>query len=334
MDTSLQHARRGGQDVLLLVRRHREHQLSRDEPVRRRGRRHHAQPRHGAFNYVVGVGVGRLGHRLLERVRPAVVADRRRQRADVQRSRRARRRRRRRPGTGAYVFFDGGAPREIGGTSLAAPLWAGHDRDLERGEPRRRASPASGSSRRSLYSIGNNPTRVPLRLPRRHQRLVRRQPGRARLGRGDRLGFAEPRQSRRAVPRPDADDDDARRRRRTRSPSASTVVYTATVSPTPTSGTVTFRQNGRIDQRVQRRSRCRPGVAHCIGRRTASPARTACRPRYSGNADARGSPSNTLVEQVDPAPAAARGYWMVGATGSVYGFGASNVARQRARRRA
>ena len=225
------------------------------------------------------------------------------------------------PGTGAYVFYRGGH-QQIGGTSLSAPLWAGmtaiwNEKLLQSSRP------SVGFVAPTLYSIGNNPSVYHSDF---HDVTSGSAGGNPAGPRWDEVtGWGSPNLAN-LVGQYIHQTPTSTTVSASSDPAAfgSTVVYTATVSPTPASGTVTFRQSGTIV------SGCSAvalslGQAHCTVTYSQSGSYRV-QAAFSGNADAAGGVSNTLVETVDPVPAPPAGYWMVDSAGSVYGFGESKWA--------
>ncbi|MDQ1465929.1 MAG: hypothetical protein QOH10_344 [Actinomycetota bacterium] len=221
------------------------------------------------------------------------------------------------PGTGAYVWVNGG-PHQIGGTSLSAPLWAAmtavwNEANLQASRP------SVGFAAPVLYSLANNTGTYHSDF---HDVVVGAAGGNpAGAGWDEVTGWGSPNLAN-IVARYLHQTPTKTTLATAKNPIVvgDSVVFTATVSPTPSSGSVAFRQYGI--------------VLHGCGGVTLSLGRARCsvlygragtfrvQAGYNGNADLASSPSNTISERVVPAPPSP-GYWMVGATGDVYSFGAS-----------
>jgi kumamolisin len=224
------------------------------------------------------------------------------------------------PATGAYTYYAGGH-HQVGGTSLAAPLWAGmtaiwNERLLQVSRP------PVGLLAPALYAIGNNPS---VYLSDFHD-VTSGSAGGHSAGPGwdEVTGWGSPNLANLITTYLNL------------TPTATTitaslnpvvaghsVAFTATVSPTPSSGTVAFRLAGIT---ISGCSAIAPasGQARCtVALNQAGSFRVQA--SYTGNATLSGSPSNTIFERVNAAPPGA-GYWMVGSTGDVYAFGARKSA--------
>jgi hypothetical protein len=223
------------------------------------------------------------------------------------------------PATGAYVFFDGN-PAQIGGTSLAAPLWAGiaalwNEANLQASKP------SLGFMAPLLYIFANNPSVYHSDF---HDVVSGAAGGNpARPGWDQVTGWGSPNLAKLVT-------QYLSEATTTTTLSASpnpvgigkTVLYTATVSPAPDGGTVAFRQNG-VDIGGCGAAAVSGGHAHCSVSYGQS-GTYRMQAGYSGDVAFEGSPSNTVFERVDPAPPPPVGYWMLGSTGDVYAFGADS----------
>jgi hypothetical protein len=218
------------------------------------------------------------------------------------------------PSTGAYVYFSGAA-HQIGGTSLAAPLWAGMTADWVQ------ARGASFFAGPTLYLLANNPSVYHHEF---HDVTTGTDGGvPAYAGWDEATGWGSP----------DLDNlittdigltATATTLAAARNPitlGTTSATYTATVTPTPTSGTVTFRLGGQ-------------SIGGCTGK-TLTAGRATCAVGYSqsgryaisvlytGDATHSGNRGMTVSQVVNPVPAPPAGYWMAGGSGAVYGFGQS-----------
>jgi hypothetical protein len=221
------------------------------------------------------------------------------------------------PSTGAYVYFNGGAA-QVGGTSLAAPLWAGMTAVWNQANANA-GKPLVGFAAPLLYQFGNNASVY-------HQvfhDVTTGSAGGNPAGSGwDQVtGWGSPNLAN-LIARHQGLVDTSTTVAASKNPAplGSTVLYTATVSPIPNGGTVTFRQNGKT-------------VSGCVAKGLSSAAHANCsitysqattyklQASYSGNATYSGGASSFLSEKVDPAPTPPPGYWMAGRTGAVYAFG-------------
>jgi kumamolisin len=220
------------------------------------------------------------------------------------------------PNTGAYVVV-GGQSGAIGGTSLSAPLWAGMTA-VWNADNISKAKPVIGFAPPILYSFGNN-TSVYHSV---FHDVTTGHAGASPAGSGwdQATGWGSPNLGAMIAMYQHLTATTATlSSAKNPTPLGSSVVYTATVTPTPAGGTVTFRQgaaaiSGCVSIAVS------AGKAHC----TASYGQSGTyrvQAGYSGTADYAGDASNLVFETVSPAPAPPAGYWMVGATGAVYGFG-------------
>ncbi|HEX4491248.1 MAG TPA: protease pro-enzyme activation domain-containing protein [Acidimicrobiia bacterium] len=223
------------------------------------------------------------------------------------------------PATGAYVYYEGGAA-QIGGTSLAAPLWAGMTADWA--QARIDASkPALGFATPALYLLANNPAVY-------HQIFHDVTTGAtggvpARSGWDEATGWGSPNLAK--LIQIDHDlittSTSLHSSRNPATLGATAVTYTATVSPTPSGGTVTFKRSG-------------VAIGGCTGK-TLSAGHASCSiffsqagrygvsVSYTGDATHAGNRGSTITQVVGPVPPPPAGYWMVGSTGAVYGFGLS-----------
>jgi hypothetical protein len=220
------------------------------------------------------------------------------------------------------VFHENGVQvaGQIGGTSLATPLWAGMTALWI--QARITASqPALGFAAPALYTLANNGSVYHHVF---HDVTTGSTGGvAAAAGWDEATGWGSPNLG--ILIQTDHDlISTATTVHSSRNPiplGTSSVVYTATVSPTPTSGTVTFRRGGLA-------------IAGCTGK-ALSFGHTTCTvgfsqsgaysvsATYSGNSIYAGNRGMTLAQIVSPVPPPPPGYWMVGGTGSVYGFGTS-----------
>ena len=192
MDVSFQHGAAVGKTFYFSSGDNADAELSGDEPVRRVGRRDEPHARRERSDYVSEVDVGGLGHGLLARTSRA-----RRGRwvsgaRDVHRARRARCRRRRRSADRRVRLRRRGLPVQVGGTSLAAPLWAGMTAVWNQANVNA-SKPLVGFAAPLFYALGNNPSVYDSVF---HDVTTGSAGGNdagTGLGPGDRMGIAEPR---------------------------------------------------------------------------------------------------------------------------------------------
>ncbi|MDQ1424161.1 MAG: hypothetical protein QOD72_1659, partial [Acidimicrobiaceae bacterium] len=223
------------------------------------------------------------------------------------------------PATGAYVRV-GGAHGSVGGTSLAAPLWAGmtavwNQANINAGKP------VVGFAAPLLYSLGNNKA---LYHDVFHDVTTGSAGGNpAGAGWDQVTGWGSPNLHNLIVASQGlAPTSTTLRTSKNPATAGGTVTYSATVSPIPNGGSVTFRQDSNSIAGCSAKALSAGGHATCSVK-YAHPTTVRIQAGYSGNADFSGGPSNIISEQVDAAPSTAAGYWMVGRTGAVYGFGSS-----------
>ena len=208
----------------------------------------------------------------------------------------------------------------VGGTSLAAPLWAGmtavwNQANITAGKP------VVGFAAPLLYSLGNNPSVYPSVF---HDVTTGSAGGNpAGAGWDQVTGWGSPN-----LVNLIAVSQDLTLTSTTLATSKNpivvgeTVVYTATVPQIPTGGTVTFRQDSKAIGGCGAKPLSASGTATCSVKHSTATTRK-IQANYSGNADFAGSPSNIISETINPSASSFVGYWMVGGTGDVYGFGSA-----------
>jgi hypothetical protein len=222
--------------------------------------------------------------------------------------------------TGAYVYV-GGGPAQVGGTSLAAPLWAGMTAVWNQANVNA-SRPRIGFAAPILYSLGNNPSVYHQVF---HDVTTGAAGGNAAGSGWDQVtGWGSPNLGT-LIARYQHLTATSTTLAASKNPTVigSTVVYTAKVSPIPNGGAVTFRQNAKP-------------ISGCVAKGLSSAGRAACsvtysqagtfkvQAGYSGNADFSAGRSNIVSERVKPAPSPPAGYWMVSRGGAVYAFGAAS----------
>ncbi|MDQ1534192.1 MAG: hypothetical protein QOF28_1953, partial [Actinomycetota bacterium] len=222
------------------------------------------------------------------------------------------------PATGAYVEV-GGLHGSVGGTSLAAPLWAGmtavwNQANITAGKPE------VGFAAPLLYSLGNNKIVYHDTF---HDVTTGSAGGNpAGAGWDQVTGWGSPNLANLiAASQGLAPTSTTLAASKNPGTAGGTVVYTATVSPVPNGGTVTFRQDSDSISGCSAKALTAGGHATCSAKYL-HPATFKIQAGYSGNAGYSGGSSKIITEKIVAAPSTA-GYWMAGRTGAVYGFGSS-----------
>ena len=216
------------------------------------------------------------------------------------------------PQTGAYVYVDG-AHLQVGGTSLAAPLWAGMTALWNQANVSA-SKPLVGFAAPVFYALGNNPSAYSQAF---HDVATGATGGNAAVAGWDQAtGWGSPNLANLiTVYQHLTATKTTLVSSKNPTLTGSTVVFTATVSPTPTGGTVTFRQ----DSKAMSGCSAKPlssGHATC----SATFSRTGTvhvQAAYSGSADYAAGASNIVAERANPSS----GYWMASSGGAVFGFG-------------
>ena len=220
------------------------------------------------------------------------------------------------PATGAYVYFDGGAEK-VGGTSLAAPLWAGmtavwNEANLQASKP------GVGFAAPLLYSLANNPSVYHSVF---HDVRVGSARGNAAGAGWDEVtGWGSPDLAR-MVARHLVEAGTTTTLVAAPNPVGigGLVTYSATVAPVPTGGSIAFRRDG-ISLPGCGSVAISAGHAHCtveFGQAGTYVVQAA----YTGDSTFAGSPGNVVRQLVLPVPPSPAGYWMSGGGGAVYSFG-------------
>jgi kumamolisin len=219
------------------------------------------------------------------------------------------------PGTGAYVVVSG-ASQTVGGTSLAAPLWAGmatvwNELDLEHHQP------GIGFVAPLLYSIGNNATSYAYDF---HD-VTMGETGSHPAGPGwdEATGWGSPDLAHLTVGKSPIPTTTTLHSSTNPVVVPHSATFSIVVAPTPDGGTVAFTEDGRAI------SGCAT-VPVLSGRASCTVAYLntgtfGIDARFTGHGNYQPSSSTILSEHAENAPAG--GYRMVDATGIVYHFGAA-----------